>query len=485
MGKKKKPLGVKRKRGKNFVWKGDSDQPIKHLKPVKNKDTANIFRDKRLGEKNPNMDLEQKYLIRFQRERAFLARKKNKFELEDMDDLAFTHRGVPIDDLSDREVNDYASSDSEAEPHKKVKLSDDIVEEMHFGSGGQKSRQDIYNELIANSKYQKYMRQKEKEEAQETIRQLDSDLTDITNLLKFKEKKPAQEDDEFDDLINEIRNASDRRPAYVEKIQSDEEGEQVQVNEEKERVLNRDFELVFLFCKLESFDEFYSLIELCEIFYNRTMKPYTLFYPQWIRALERILQKCEKQNELLMSGENDIEENWEQVYMKAADLLKEFISDFKNSAGTMLAQHVLNQYLSSLDQVEVNQDTIQAEPIKQFKINEIPTYEPLIVKRINTKNKSKDMNKEATERDKLKQQVKKAKKLAKRALHEETQAIVQNKTQEQKLRSDHATQDKKRTARVMDELEADYKKLVTSQGEKRKQKRKGSRMAGNKMAQAK
>jgi hypothetical protein len=95
------------------------------------------------------------------------------------------------------------------------------------------------------------------------------------------------------------------------------------------------------------------------------------------------------------------------------------------------------------------------------------------------------MNKEATEQDKLKQQVKKAKKLAKRALHEETQAIVHNKAQEQKLRSDYATQEKKRTARVMDELESDYKKLVTSQGEKRKQKRKGSRMAGNKMAQAK
>ena len=107
------------------------------------------------------------------------------------------------------------------------------------------------------------------------------------------------------------------------------------------------------------------------------------------------------------------------------------------------------------------------------------------MKRINAKNKSKDINKEATERDKLKQQVKKAKRLARRALHEETQAIVHNKAQEQKLRSDLVTQEKKRTARVMDELEADYKKLMTSQGEKRKQKRKGSRMGGNKMAQPK
>ena len=97
---------MKRKRGKKFHWQEPKQLQVKEVK------SRSMFKDRRLGEKNPNMDEEQKALLKFQRERAYLSRKKQKFELDDSFQL--THRGKALEDLDDDYVDeDLGSSEDE------------------------------------------------------------------------------------------------------------------------------------------------------------------------------------------------------------------------------------------------------------------------------------------------------------------------------------------------------------------------------------
>ena len=83
----------------------------------------NVFKDRRFGEDDPSLSLEEKMLIRFQKERQKRARKSasGRFNLENDDDddgddeyggLLLTHKGRAIgeDDYKDQDV---ASSDDE------------------------------------------------------------------------------------------------------------------------------------------------------------------------------------------------------------------------------------------------------------------------------------------------------------------------------------------------------------------------------------
>lgn len=82
----------------------------------------NVFKDRRFGEDDPSLSLEEKMLMRFQKERQKRARKSaaGRFNLENDDEddddkyggLMLTHRGRAIgeDDYKDQ---DLASSDDE------------------------------------------------------------------------------------------------------------------------------------------------------------------------------------------------------------------------------------------------------------------------------------------------------------------------------------------------------------------------------------
>ena len=167
--------------------------------------SKSIFRDKRLGEKNPNLDKEQKYLMRYQKERDFLSRKKQKFELDDT--IEFTHKGVKLEDLRDDYVEDYDLdiSDEETQAKNLPRMDDNLVLEHHFGDGRSKSKKDAFEEIIQKSKQNKLIRQQVKEENIEITKKLDEDLNDITQRLKFKSKEKDNTMDEYDNLLVEMR----------------------------------------------------------------------------------------------------------------------------------------------------------------------------------------------------------------------------------------------------------------------------------------
>ena len=211
MGKKVKELGTKRKRGKKFEFKGETSFELKARVSSKS-----IFRDKRLGERDPTLDKEQKYLMRYQKERDFISRRKQRFELDDTIEL--THKGMRLEDMQDDYVEDYDLDLSDDEPHtrKLPRMDDDLVLEHHFGEGSAgghgrttgKSRRDAFEELILKSKQNKMVRQQEKEENFEETRRLDEDFSDITSRLQFKTRdreREAQGLDEYDNLLMEIR----------------------------------------------------------------------------------------------------------------------------------------------------------------------------------------------------------------------------------------------------------------------------------------
>ena len=167
--------------------------------------SRSVFRDKRLGEKNLNLDKEQKYLMRYQKERDFLSRRKQRFELDDTMEL--THKGVRLQDMQDDYVEDYDldMSDDESKPKKLPRMDDDLVLSQHFGDGYTKTKKDAYDELILKSKQNKLIRQKEKEDNLEITRKLDEELPDLTQRLKFKNKEKNLNFDDYDNLISEIR----------------------------------------------------------------------------------------------------------------------------------------------------------------------------------------------------------------------------------------------------------------------------------------
>lgn len=202
MGKKAKEMGVKRKRGKKFELKEELAFDVKRKINAKS-----MFRDKRLGEKNPNLDKEQKSLMRYQKERDFLSRRKQRFELDDTIEL--THKGMRLEDLQDDYVEDYDLdlSDDEPKMRKLQRMDDDVVLEHHFGDGTTRSKKSAYEELIQKSKQNKMIRQQEKEDNFEVTKRLDEDLADITGRLKFKnrDRDRGVEIDEYDNLLLEIR----------------------------------------------------------------------------------------------------------------------------------------------------------------------------------------------------------------------------------------------------------------------------------------
>lgn len=213
---------TKRKRGKKFVWNPTQDQAPKTLaEGYKQRFSANVFKDRRIGEKSKTIDREAKFLARFQKEREFLSKKRRKFDLDD--EITLTHHGVPVDNLSDDYV-DEDRYDSERSDNEYDKLDDEIVEQEHFGEGNQddngepKTRREIYAEIIAKSKYNKMIRQQTKEDDRKLMESLDANLDELTAKLKPRVKEA--EDDEYDRLIAEIKREGKVRPysAHQEEI---------------------------------------------------------------------------------------------------------------------------------------------------------------------------------------------------------------------------------------------------------------------------
>lgn len=162
------------------------------LKEYEERDRAGGIVDRRFGENDPTMSLEERMLERFTREKQ-RASKGAAFNLEDEDEL--THYGQSLSKLDD--FDNVGLGLDEDEEEDEGQIDSRTVQRAHFGGfeddeeeddeEGQperkKSKAEVMAEVIAKSKEHKFMRQQQQEEDENLRHQLDAELSDLRSLL--------------------------------------------------------------------------------------------------------------------------------------------------------------------------------------------------------------------------------------------------------------------------------------------------------------
>ncbi|KAG8227190.1 hypothetical protein J437_LFUL003396 [Ladona fulva] len=214
-----------------------------HEYHIKNKN--NKFMDRRIGERNRFMSEEEKLTARFAAERM-KAHKKSIYNLADEEIL--THRGHALSEIE--KFDDPRSDEDEDESGK---LEAKFVKEAHFGGlltkkeeteSQAKSRKELIDQLIAESKKRRYEKQKMQDETLELTDKLDTQWKDLLPLVslgksevealnKAKNESTPQERvkiDPYDRAVQELKFEARGKPS--EKLKTEEE---IAI-EEKERL---------------------------------------------------------------------------------------------------------------------------------------------------------------------------------------------------------------------------------------------------------
>ncbi|KAK4226132.1 putative nucleolar complex protein 14 [Podospora fimiseda] len=223
--------------------------------------------DRRFGENNPNMSLEDKMIERYTREQQRAHKKNSMFDLEDDDESkgGLTHMGRSLFDDDDNDVpmkddfegeelpSDEDDEDVRATQRalKRQRLEEvlDAAEELDEEQPQRKkTKKEIYEEIIAKSKLHKLERQEAKDEDTELRQELDKQLPELQRLL-FSRNLPANKQDDkpqlliagkekaaFDkDYDLEVKKLiNDTRAAPTDRLKKEEEVAEEQANRLKE-----------------------------------------------------------------------------------------------------------------------------------------------------------------------------------------------------------------------------------------------------------
>ncbi|KAG5654235.1 hypothetical protein H0H81_005922 [Sphagnurus paluster] len=161
------------------------------LEEFNEKDRAGGIVDRRFGENDPTMSLEERMLERFTKERQ-RASKGMSFNLEDEDEL--THYGQSLSKLDDFDNVGLGLDDDDED---KGQLDRDIVRRTHFGGfdddeqededneepARKKSKAEVMAEVMAKSKEHKLRRQMEREQEENVRHELDQDFDALRELI--------------------------------------------------------------------------------------------------------------------------------------------------------------------------------------------------------------------------------------------------------------------------------------------------------------
>ncbi|KAI6152318.1 Nop14-like protein [Pisolithus tinctorius] len=198
--------------------------------------------DKRFGENDPSMSLEERMLERFTRERQRTS-KADVFNLEDEQEL--THYGQSLSKIDD--FDDFGIPMDEDDDEDQ--LDRETVHKAHFGGfdedhgaenvepNSKKSKKEVMAEVIAKSKEHKLRRQMEKEKDENIRHQLDQDFDSLKSLLYASNPSPpegapsgtldtsaAEEKDDSLDYDKQVRElAFDKRAKPKDRTKTDEE----------------------------------------------------------------------------------------------------------------------------------------------------------------------------------------------------------------------------------------------------------------------
>lgn len=207
----------------------------------KQRNKSNVMIDKRFGEFDETVSVEEKMLKRFALEKQSHHVKTGHYNLADDEEL--THYGQSIGEMTNFDEIELGSSDDDGDGGIGGFLTKkNMTEEMHDKEPRNLTRKEIMNEIIADSKRDKHERQKTKELAFELTQRLDTEWKQIHSLLTKKrtdsEKDTFKEkQDDYDRIVNELIFEAKGKP--TERLKSVEEiariEKQKQAKMEKER----------------------------------------------------------------------------------------------------------------------------------------------------------------------------------------------------------------------------------------------------------
>lgn len=176
----------------------------------------NVFADRRIGENDPTLPEDERYLARLQRERTRRTKKRARYSLADDDgeldaqkeeDRQTDKRPFSLlrDDYEESDGAEEEAGDDEGSGDELLTLKraagEGDEEDGEDGADVQRTHQEIMQEVVLKSKMYKAKRQQDKHDADEQTAKLDEDLPNIMALLsksssdfakkKAEEKKPA------------------------------------------------------------------------------------------------------------------------------------------------------------------------------------------------------------------------------------------------------------------------------------------------------
>jgi nucleolar protein 14 len=176
------------------------------MKDYQTNKKSNTMVDRRFGEMDPTMSLEEKMFLRFQKERTRHVRKSSSYNLGDSDNELLTHRGQVLGSSNINDADWVSSDDEDPSLRDAGRLDRDVVNALHFGGGlrpkdGDASvrgtKLDALQEIVMKSKLHKMQKREAKEEQETERTKLDRAYEELmgTSLLTF-----------------DSRTGSDRRP---------------------------------------------------------------------------------------------------------------------------------------------------------------------------------------------------------------------------------------------------------------------------------
>lgn len=133
------------------------------------------------------------------------SRKRSKFNLSESEESdeeifkGFTHKGRPLefeDDFKDQ-IADSESEGDEENPRAKGVLTEEAVNQLNFGVGGdpedkRKTRKEVFEEIIQKSRAFKQAKAEMADINKELRQELDTDYGNILGMLNFEKPKVEQ-----------------------------------------------------------------------------------------------------------------------------------------------------------------------------------------------------------------------------------------------------------------------------------------------------
>jgi len=219
------------------------------LVEYKQKNKANLLIDRRFGEYDEKMSLEEKMMKRFTIEKKHHHERHSKYRLEDEE---LTHLGQSLGEID--KFDDVQLSDDDDNVDNEDAAED--VKELHFGGfltkkrpddkqsdmneDKHRSKKEIMEEVVAKAKIKKHERQMAKEETVSLTDKLDKDWKSVKNLISQKgphsgETSTSKADD-YDIAVRQL--AFELKGKATDRLKS----EQELAKEEQERLKKLELE---------------------------------------------------------------------------------------------------------------------------------------------------------------------------------------------------------------------------------------------------